>query len=122
MDQPPSPQTPSRFFAVLRQRCPRCLAGNVFTGPFAMNRNCPACGLQFAREPGYFLGAMYFGYGFGSVVLGLLLLLAWLLFPGWALHQLLLMALFGFIPFLPIVFRYSRICWLHFDHIFDPQP
>lgn len=87
-----------------------------------MHPSCPDCGLSFAREPGYYLGAMYFGYGFGAVVLGLLLLVAWLLFPSWELHHLLLVALVLFVPFLPAVFRYSRICWLHFDQIFDPQP
>jgi hypothetical protein len=85
-----------------------------------MNERCPACGHVFGREPGYFLGAMYFGYALGVPVLGLFLLLAWLQWPDWPLYQLLLVALVGFIPLLPVVFRYSRILWMHFDQMFDP--
>jgi uncharacterized protein (DUF983 family) len=83
---------------------------------------CPVCELPYYREPGYYLGAMYFGYGIGAVVLGLLLLVARLIWPGLELHLLLLLAMVAFLPFLTIVFRYSRICWLHFDQVFDPKP
>ena len=30
-----------------------------------MHERCRACGLKFEREDGYFLGAMYIGYGLG---------------------------------------------------------
>ena len=46
----------SRFWAILRQRCPRCRAGRVFRGLVDMNPSCPVCGLPFEREQGYFLG------------------------------------------------------------------
>src|SRR5437667_9722929 len=117
MNLVPRQKPPTRLGAVLRQRCPRCLVGQVFVGPLKMNRACPECGFVFACEPGYFLGAMYFGYGFGAVVLGLLLLVAWLIGPELPLHILLLIAMAAFLPFVPIVFRYSRICWMHFDHV-----
>ncbi len=87
-----------------------------------MNENCPTCGLRFGREPGYFLGAMYFGYALGVVVLGLLLLAAWLLLPStWELHELLAVALVGMVPFLPLLFRYSRLIWMYWDQAFDPR-
>ena len=107
---------------MLRLRCPRCLEGAVFSGSVQMLPRCPVCALPYYREPGYYLGAMYFGYGIGTVVLGGLLLLAWLIWPQFELHILLLIAMVFFLPFTPIVFRYSRICWLHFDQFFDPHP
>jgi uncharacterized protein (DUF983 family) len=107
--------------AVVAQRCPRCREGLVFAGSITMNATCPRCGLAFGREPGYYLGAMYFGYGLGALVLGLLLLAAWWIWPAWELHHLLLVALLAFLPFLPVIFRYSRVIWLHFDHVFDPR-
>lgn len=113
---------PSRWSAILRQRCPKCKTGAVFFGQFAAHRRCPHCGLLFAREPGYFLGALYFGYGLGTLLLGALLFLAWMIWPELHLWQLLILALIGFLPFVPWVFRASRILWLHFDHFFDPAP
>jgi uncharacterized protein (DUF983 family) len=56
-----------RFSAILKQLCPRCLQGKVFGKLWKMNRRCPACGLEFEREPGYYLGAMYFSYGLAVV-------------------------------------------------------
>ena len=60
---------------ILRQRCPRCRTGNifpysVFRGFPRMHERCPACGLKFEREPGYFLGAMYVSYGLGIGIIG----------------------------------------------------
>jgi hypothetical protein len=48
-----------RLAAIVQQRCPRCLHGQVFATLFRMHEQCPLCGLSFEREPGYFTGAMY---------------------------------------------------------------
>jgi drug/metabolite transporter superfamily protein YnfA len=85
-----------------------------------MNEKCPVCGLMFAREPGYFLGAMYFGYGLGIPVLASLAWLWFLALPQWPWHWLVLPALVCFIPLLPAIFRYSRTLWIYFDRRFDP--
>jgi hypothetical protein len=42
-----------------------------------MYERCPACGLKFEREDGYFLGAMYIGYGLGIGVIAVLSALVW---------------------------------------------
>lgn len=85
-----------------------------------MHRACPGCDLPFEREPGYFLGAMYFSYGMGvaavtPVVLALLFLTDLTLTQvGWiAGAELLVLA--------PWLFRYSRVIWLHFDQHFDSR-
>lgn len=36
--------------------------GNFFTIP-KMRNNCNSCGYKFAKEPGFFFGAMYVSYG-----------------------------------------------------------
>ena len=64
----------SAFVAALRQRCPKCRDGPIFSGRVRMNEFCPRCGLRFEREPGYFLGAMYFSYVLAIPILGLLIL------------------------------------------------
>lgn len=115
------PVEPVRF-PLLQGRCPRCRIGQVFAGAVTMNEACPHCGLRFGREPGYFLGAMYFGYALGALVLGMLLLIAWwLLPPTWELPELLLVAMVAMVPLLPAVFRYSRLMWLYWDQAFDPR-
>ena len=108
-----------RLWAIVRQRCPRCLRGAVFRRFMSINERCPVCDLKFEREAGYFVGAMYASYAFGLVTTAY-----WL--------PLLLL---GVNPFLvigiptvhlilqtPVSFRYSRVMWLHLDHGFDREP
>jgi hypothetical protein len=85
-----------------------------------MNERCPACGMAFSREAGYFLGAMYFSYAIAVPLLAVLTGAVWLLVPGWELHWAVLPAVVAFLPFVPLVFRYSRILWIHLDRAMDP--
>jgi uncharacterized protein (DUF983 family) len=114
---------PSRLAAILRQRCPVCFRGRVFRrGLFQMNETCPACGCRFKREPGYFLGAMYFSYSLAIPSIALVTLLLWLLvLPDWRPHRVMLLACVVFLPLVPPIWRYSRILWMHFDRKFDPE-
>jgi uncharacterized protein (DUF983 family) len=112
----------SRWAAILRQRCPRCREGRIFKGIVAMNERCPVCGLRFEREEGYFLGAMYFSYGMSVLILGLGTLLGAQLLPGWKLELVMLLVVALYLPFVPLVFRYSRVIWIHFDRWAWHQP
>ena len=112
----------SGFAAILRQRCPRCRQGPIFRGQITMNDYCPVCRLQFEREPGYFLGAMYFSYPLSVPILGLLILLGYWLLPSWRIEFIILLSAFAFIPFMPLVFRYARVLWIHFDRWACPGP
>ena len=105
---------------VLRLRCPRCLLGNVFRGMFAMNENCPVCGLRFEREAGYFLGALYISYPISGILLGILVLLFHLLMPAIRLELAVLLSALAYVPFMPAVFRYSRVIWIYFDRWASP--
>ncbi len=104
---------------LFRHRCPRCRTGRVYGGLVRMNRTCPDCGLAFEREPGYFLGAMYFSYALAVACAAPLavggLLAGWDIdVVGWACAaELVLLA--------PWIFRVSRVVWLHFDQIFDAR-
>jgi uncharacterized protein (DUF983 family) len=109
--------------AIVRQRCPRCLEGRAFRGSVTMNETCPICGLRFEREQGYFMGAMYVSYLLASVVLGfLMVLIHWLFVPDWKLEYALLLAAPPFLLMVPMLFRYSRVVWMHFDRWADPTP
>jgi hypothetical protein len=84
-----------------------------------MRPRCPACGLLFEREAGYFIGAIYINYGLtvGLAVGGYFLLEAWLApSPRW---QVLVWGAFS-VLFPLWSFRYSKAIWLALDHLVDP--
>ena len=77
--RPSMPSLPAPLRHALRLRCPRCGAGRLFAGWFRMEPRCPACSLDFRREPGFYLGSIYINYGitalttialYGLLVLG----------------------------------------------------
>jgi uncharacterized protein (DUF983 family) len=110
--------------AIARQVCPRCRQGQIFREPLrrgilAMHERCPVCGLEFEREPGYFLGAMYVSYLLSIPPVLLLVWIIWRL-TGWRLETVLLGAFVAYLPFVPIVTRYSRVIWIYVDRKFDP--
>jgi uncharacterized protein (DUF983 family) len=103
------------LWAILRQRCPRCREGRIFGKSGVMNVRCPVCDLVFEREEGYFLGAMYISYGLSVGFLALGTYLFSLLLPEWELTVVCLLAIVAYVPLVPLVFRYSRTVWIHFD-------
>ena len=80
-----------------------------------MHPCCPQCGVRFEKEPGYFVGAMYFSYFLAVPAYALLAALA-LRFLG-KRSQLLAFgaALLLFLPLVPLIFRASRVLWLYLD-------
>ena len=108
-----------RLTALVQQRCPRCLHGAVFAGLFRMHARCPACGLVFTREQGYFTGAMYLSYGLALIVTVPVWLPMALL--GRPLGEVLLAVGGLLIVGSPWLFRYARVLWLHLDQAIDPR-
>lgn len=105
-----------RLGAILLQRCPRCLKGKVFRGFVEMYETCPLCGYRFEREQGYFLGAMYASYFMAVPMVGLITwaISTWIV-PDWRLEYAILLATPPFLLTVPIIFRYSRVIWMHID-------
>ena len=109
-------------WAILRQRCSECGEGHVFRGMFQMNERCPVCGVKFERGPGYFTGAMYFSYALGIPIFAAGMILGKLLVvPTWPLYWIALVVWLAFLPLTPVVFRYSRVLFIHLDRFFDPD-
>ena len=111
----------SRLWAAVRQRCPRCCRGPMFRSWFQMNEFCPRCSLRFEREQGCFLGAMYFSYALSIPILGICLWIWRLLLPELRWEFVIGLAGLSYIPFTPVVFRYSRVLWLYFDRWVSPS-
>lgn len=84
-----------------------------------MAPECEICALRFEREPGYFTGAMYVSYVIAlPIFIGFFLLLRWLA-PTLRIEGSLGLTVALFLPFVPFVFRTSRILWIHFDRAID---
>lgn len=110
----------NRPLAVLLMRCPVCLRGKTFRSFLGMHPTCPVCGIRFERESGYFLNAMFFAY-----VLGFLIVVPTALFlyiRGTTTLEFSLVISAELLLLWPLVFRYSRILWMHADQLLDPRP
>lgn len=53
----------------LLRRCPVCGSGGLFTGWFKMRDRCPRCRYTFAREEGFFLGAILMNFAVAEALL-----------------------------------------------------
>jgi uncharacterized protein (DUF983 family) len=92
-------------------RCPSCQNGAIFKSFTRMNTECPSCGLVFAREPGYFTGAIVASYFMSCASLIPTLVICFFVlnleFPavvGISIAQLLILY--------PFIHRYSRMIWI----------
>ena len=85
-----------------------------------MNEACPVCHQKFEREQGFFVGAMYVSYALSVPVIAALTAALSLFLPKWPLHGLVLLAGVLFLPAVPLVFRASRVAWIHLDQLLDP--
>lgn len=78
-----------------------------------MAPQCSSCGLNFVREQGYYVGAMYLNYGLTAAI-GLA---AGLALVDRVPLRILLASLGGFGVVFPLVFfRHSRSFWLACEH------
>ena len=86
-----------------------------------MKETCAACGRQFQRDAGYFLGSIYFNYG----VTGLLVVVLYftMYFREIFQNEQRLAALAVFVILFPMwFFRYARALWMALDEWLDPWP
>jgi uncharacterized protein (DUF983 family) len=101
-------------------RCPRCGAGMLFRGWFRMRKECDWCGLDFVREPGFYLGSIYVNYGLTALLITAIYFT--LFFTTDADPRLVLWGLVVFCVVFPLwFFRYARSLWLAFDQFWDPD-
>lgn len=105
----------------LRLACPYCGEGDLFAWWFGMHDRCPKCGVSFEREPGFFLGSIYFNYGLTALVVAIaypVLLFTETLTGPWLIAGTMTFA----ILFPAWFFRYARSLWFGMDQFLDPRP
>lgn len=113
------PRAWARTVAVLRQRCPICLQGKVFRSLLGMHTHCPVCGTRYEREHGYFLNSMFIAYAAGFLVLVPSALLLGMRNVSVGIFSAVIILETALVW--PLIFRYSRVLWLHIDQMLDPR-
>jgi uncharacterized protein (DUF983 family) len=100
-------------------KCPNCgkekvfsSNGNVFLFKAPqMKEKCSECNKKFEKEPGYFVGAMYFSYALCVIEMALIFVLYNL--TNLPLEYLAYAVIFPVVMFWPFNFRMSRIIWMN---------
>lgn len=108
-----------RLLAILTQRCPVCLQGQIFSSFLESNKHCPHCGVLYEREHGFYLNSMFIAY-----TLGFLVILPSAFYLLWIESTVMVFSIAIIVETVilwPLIFRYSRVIWMHMDQIFDPR-
>jgi uncharacterized protein (DUF983 family) len=103
----------------LRQRCPVCGRGKVFSGWFKTYERCPVCNFAYEREPGYYSGAMAVNLVFSE------LLIAAIAIPLAVIQSVPVVILIvlgvSLAILLPLLFyRPTKCLWMSLDHFLHP--
>jgi hypothetical protein len=85
-----------------------------------MYERCPTCGLKFEREDGYFLGAMYIGYGLGVGAIAVLAALVWAVLK-WPLMRSVEAGIVLFLPLAPVLTWMAGVLSIYMDQGIDPD-
>ena len=105
----------------LRNHCPNCGGRTLFKGGtfFQLNTTCAKCGMTFARDDGFFLGATWLNY-FITVIcfLAPVMTLAYKHLIGET--AAIAMAGVGSLGIPVLIFRPSRSWWLMSYYVFLP--
>ena len=81
---------------------------------------CSNCGLIYEMEQGFWYGAMYISYAFGvAIAIPIMVTLSYM--TELKIYEISLIIMFVLIVSMPILFRYSRIVWLHIFVRYDKK-
>jgi len=110
---------PNAATRIIQGKCPKCgqahvfkKQANLFSFP-QMKETCDVCGYKFDREPGYFLGAMYFSYALAVLQSILTFLVCYFFFPALSTLATLLIIIGVVILFAYKNYKLSRIIYMH---------
>lgn len=79
-----------------------------------MNESCPACGVRFERESGYFLGAMVFAYVFGVMTVIPTIIVLVQVYEA-EMITVIAVPILQLILMQPLLYIYSRMAWMYLD-------
>lgn len=105
---------------VLLLKCPVCRKAPIFCGPYAMNQNCPNCGVKYVREQGYFLGAIVIAYVIGAFLMVPTIIILVRVYEV-ELPILILVPALQTLLLHPLLWVYSRTLWMYLDRNANPK-
>lgn len=106
------------LFSVFKFKCPKCQEGDFFVSrPYDLSKageiheHCNVCGVKYAKEPGFYYGAMYVAYAL-AVALFVTLWTSFNLFfdnvsIGWQIGIIVVATL----VLTPYLYALSKIIW-----------
>lgn len=110
---------PSLFQAFAAQKCPQCRKGNMFKHNMynilkfgEPNTTCSHCGLRFEREPGFFVGAMYFSYAINVAII-VTVGVGLNIFFDLSIYTVMAIVIATVIIAVPFTYRYSRMLMMY---------
>jgi uncharacterized protein (DUF983 family) len=104
----------------LKLRCPACGRASVIERPFNIRKNCPACGVIFKREEGFFVGAIMANVVATEILILLTYFVCLLITRA---DQMILTILFVVGIVFPLAFyHHSWALWLGLDHLIEGLP
>lgn len=114
---------------IINGNCPRCHKAPIFCDKnpynfkkmFLIHEHCDSCGLKFNREPGFFYGAMYVGYGLSVAYLTSFYVAMVVLFGEFELSSYFIFGIGSLFLLTPVVFRISRSIWISFFVKYDQE-
>ena len=119
----------SKLYSIFKSKCPQCHEGDFFENKLSFKiltttetkSHCPKCNLKYMREPSFFYGAMYVGYGL-SVAMAIALYIISVVFFGLSMRQSLFVIAGGLFILAPWSLRISRVIWIHLFVKYQKDP
>lgn len=108
----------TKLYSIVNFKCPQCNEGDFFIShPYNLKTMgqprecCSECGLKYAKEPGFYFGAMYVSYGFGVALFVAVVVLYYLIFN--RVDVWIMLGIMGIISIITAPFNYalSKIIW-----------
>jgi len=118
-------QKRTKLQAIVACKCPQCRQGNLFEKGFGFPKakeKCPVCGIKYEKEPDFFQGAMYVGYGFSValfIVVGFTAFYAFNDPEPWVYAAIIIPLV---LLLSPLNLRYSKSMFIHVFGDFEYKP
>ena len=111
-------QKGTKLYSLGKGKCPQCHEGEFFVShPYDLahlgdvREYCPHCGLKYAKEPGFYYGAMYVAYALGVATFVTFWVSFNLFFTNVAIGWQIGIILIAIILLAPYLFSLSKIIW-----------
>lgn len=119
----------TRLYSILNFKCPRCHKGQflVSNNPYNFKKagevldHCECCGLKYAREPGFYYGAMYAAYALGVAVMVAVWVALMVLYPDYSTELLLSLIFITLFVTGPYIYALSKIIWANFFFHYEEE-